>query len=213
MVTRLAVTDVVKSLNEVESRFNLIREIDLQFFPERFENLPELTGEETAMLDRVRQIHAYHRADGPLTEGTVNLLILSPLLYLAGFCEPPFKIRAEVSVEITHQERDEILRGKVDALVLQNLFWLVFVESKSSMFACLDAIPQAVVYMMANPVSQQPAFGLVTNGDDFIFVKLIKQPSRYALSTNFSLLEVPDNGLYRVLRVMKRIGEQIVSEV
>ncbi|MEQ8973327.1 MAG: type I restriction endonuclease subunit R [Coleofasciculus sp. C1-SOL-03] len=209
MVTKLAVTDVVKSLNQAESRFNLIREIDLQFFPEWFENLPELTAQETAMLDRVRRIHAYHRADGPLTEGTVNLLILSPLLYLAGFCEPPFKIRAEVSVEITHQQRDEILRGRIDALVLQNLFWLVFVESKPSTFACLDAIPQALAYMMANPVSQQPAFGLVTNGDDFIFVKLVKQSSRYALSTNLSLLEVPDNGLYRVLRVMKRIGEQI----
>jgi hypothetical protein len=34
----------------------------------------------------------YHRAEGDLPEGTVMLLVMSPLLAIAGFYDPPFKI-------------------------------------------------------------------------------------------------------------------------
>ncbi|MGB7440265.1 MAG: hypothetical protein WA919_04295 [Coleofasciculaceae cyanobacterium] len=134
-------------------------------------------------------------------------MLVSPLLYLAGFCDPPFKLRAEKSIEIAVEERDEIYRGRVDTLVLQNQFWVTVIESKRTTFSYWDAIPQALAYLVANSHPEQPAFDLVTNGDNFIFIKLVKEPvALYDLSTDFSTFARPQNELYEVLRVMKGIG-------
>ncbi|MBD0346303.1 MAG: type I restriction endonuclease subunit R [Coleofasciculus sp. Co-bin14] len=206
MPISLAVTEAITSINEAESRFNLSRNSDLQFFSEWQENLPELTQAERQTLDRIKNSYLYNSADGAMTEATVNLLLVSPLLYLAGFCDPPYKLRGEKSVEIAVEERDEIYRGRIDALVLQNQFWLTLVESKQTKFSFSVAIPQALAYMMANPHSAPSTFGLVTNGDSFLFIKLVKEPvAQYDLSTDFSIFARPQNELYEVLRVMKRI--------
>jgi hypothetical protein len=64
--------------------------------------------------------------------------------------------------------------------------------------------------MMANPHPERPTFGLITNGDSFIFIKLVKEPvAQYDLSTDFSIFARPQNELYEVLRVMKQIGTLI----
>jgi hypothetical protein len=210
MAISLAVTEAITSINEAESRFKFNRITDLQFFSEWQENLPELTQAEQQTLDRIKNSYLYNSADGAMTEATVNLLLVSPLLYLAGFCDPPYKLRGEKSVEISVEERDEIYRGRIDALVLQNQFWLTLVESKQTKFSFSVAIPQALAYMMANPHPEQPSFGLVTNGDSFLFIKLVKEPvAQYDLSTDFSIFARPQNELYEVLRVMKRIGTLI----
>jgi predicted type IV restriction endonuclease len=210
MAISLAVTEAITSINEAESRFNLSRNSDLQFFSEWQENLPELNQAERQTLDRIKNSYLYNSADGAMTEATVNLLLVSPLLYLAGFCDPPYKLRGEKSVEIAVEERDEIYRGRIDALVLQNQFWLTLVESKQTKFSFSVAIPQALAYMMANPHSARSTFGLVTNGDSFLFIKLVKEPvAQYDLSTDFSIFARPQNELYEVLRVMKRIGALI----
>lgn len=210
MAISLAVTEAITSINEAESRFNFSRITDLQFFSEWQENLPELTQSERESLDRVKNSYLYNSADGAMTEATVNLLLVSPLLYLAGFCDPPYKLRGEKSVEIAVEERDEIYRGRIDALVLQNQFWLTLVESKQTKFSFSVAIPQALAYMMANPHPARSTFGLVTNGDSFLFIKLVKEPvAQYDLSTDFSIFARPQNELYEVLRVMKRIGALI----
>jgi Type I restriction enzyme R protein N terminus (HSDR_N) len=196
----LAVTDTVTTLNQAEARFNLHRTTDPQFFPEWVDALPELTEQEQKTLDRIKTIYLYQRADGALAEGAINLL-----LYLAGLCDPPFKIRAEVSVKIEIADGDTTLQGRIDTLVLQNRLWIVVVESKRTTFPCPDAIPQVLAYMMANPNSDLPSFGLVTNGDQFIFVKSVKTPlPLYDLSDDFSLFS-RRNELSEVLRILKRL--------
>lgn len=206
MPQTLAVIDVITTINQAEDRFNLRRAADLQFFPEWFEALPELTEQEQQRLDHIKTVYLYQRADGSLAEGAVNLLLLSPLLYLAGLCDPPFKIRAEVSVKIEIVDGYKTLQGRIDTLVLQNRLWIVVVESKRTTFPCPDAIPHALAYMMANPVPDLPSFGLVTNGDQFIFVKSAKTPiPQYDLSDDFSLFSRLCNELWDVLRVLKRL--------
>jgi hypothetical protein len=54
----------------------------------------------------------YHRAEGDLPEGTVMLLVMSPLLAIAGFYDPPFKIAAK-SVELLLDDGEELLRGRI----------------------------------------------------------------------------------------------------
>lgn len=210
MPQTFAVTDVITTLNQAEAQFNLRRASELQFFPEWFENLPELDEQERQTLDRIKTTYLYQRADGVLAEGVVNLLLTSPLLYLAGLCDPPFKLRAEVSVKIELDDGDTMIQGRLDTLVLKNSLWIVVVESKRTTFPCPDAIPQALAYMMANPNSDLPSFGLVTNGDQFIFVKSAKYPSlQYDFSDDFSLFGRRHNELWDVLRILKRLKDVI----
>lgn len=135
---------------------------------------------------------------------------MSPLLYLSGLCDPPFKLRGEVPVEIQVEDAGQILSGRIDALVLHDRFWLVRAESKQARLSFPMAIPQALTYMMGSPNQIDPLFGVVTNGDAFLFLKLVKQPQPiYALSDDFSLFRQSQNELYPVLKIFKRIGQLV----
>lgn len=88
-MVQIAITKVITTLNEAEAKFNLRRTEDDRFFTEWFEGLLELTDSEKTSLDRVKDRYRYHRDDGLLAEGAVNLIVVSPLLELAGFYDPP----------------------------------------------------------------------------------------------------------------------------
>jgi hypothetical protein len=211
-MSAIAVTEAVKSIHQAEKIFGLVRSTDPRFFFEWTKDLTALQVGEEAALDRIKTSYLYNNAEGPLTESTVNLLLLSPLLYLTGFCDPPFKIRGEMSVEITAEESGTTFSGRVDALVLQNQLWLILVESKQAKFSFSAAIPQALSYMMASPNLDQPTFGMVTNGDGFLFIKLVQQPRpMYALSDDFSMFTQSRNELYDVARILKRLGEGMLQ--
>lgn len=46
--------------------------------------------------------------------------------------------------------------------------------------------------MMATPDSEKPQYGMLTNGDDVLFIKLTLQPEKqYSLSRVFSLYTLP----------------------
>ncbi len=206
-MTSFAVTEAVRSLRQVESLFGLHRAADLTFFQEWQENLLALTTGEEASLDRIKTSYLYNSADGPLTESKVNLLLVSPLLHLSGFCDPPFRLRGEQSVEIMAEEGETVLRGRIDALTLQERVWLFLVESKQAKFSFSMAIPQVLTYMMGSPNQAEPLFGLVTNGDNFLFLKLVKQPQPlYALSDDFSLFRQSRNELWDVWQVLKHFA-------
>ncbi|PSN76094.1 hypothetical protein C8B47_29115 [filamentous cyanobacterium CCP4] len=137
------------------------------------------------------------------------LLVASPLLELAGFYDPPFKLKAEAAVEVVVDDGEEVLRGRIDALVLQQNFWVLVLEAKKTTISTRSALPQGLAYMMANTQIDQPTFGLLTNGDDVLFVKLSHQPAKqYSLSRVFSLYTLPEE-LQAVLQILKGIGKAI----
>ncbi|MCY7272237.1 MAG: type I restriction endonuclease subunit R, partial [Phormidesmis sp. CAN_BIN44] len=182
------------------------------FFPEWCENLPPLTDAERASLDLIRRRFIYHRQDGDLTEGTVTLLMGSPLLEMTGFYDHPFKMRGEASIELVLDQDDEEvepLRGRIDILTVQNRFWVVILESKRTTISATTALPQTLAYMMANPHPQQPIFGMVTNGDDIFFVKLVQTGiPQYAISRTFSPF-ASSRELYNAAQVLKNVSRMI----
>lgn len=109
----------------------------------------------------MRKNYLYQISDGTLLEETVKLVILSPLLELAGFDSTPYKFRAEVPVEIeVLGDDDEILRGRIDGLVLLEQLWVVVIESKKTTFDLEIALPQALAYVAASPRRDLPLYGM-----------------------------------------------------
>lgn len=212
MAQTLAISKELTSMAAVQERFNLTYATGDRFFTEWFENLPALTNADQATLTHLQQRFFEHRDRGSLPEGTVDKLIVSPLLDLAGLYDSRFTIRTEAQVEILLEDRDELIQGRIDTLILQEQFWVLVVEAKNTTLSLSVAIPQALTYLMANPDSDRPVFGLVTNGDEFRFIKLLKQPtlnSQFDLSDVFSLLPPQRSKLHQVLQVLKQLSNSI----
>ncbi|HBC41968.1 MAG TPA: type I restriction endonuclease subunit R [Pseudanabaena sp.] len=203
-MTTIAVTDTIRSFTEVESRFGLTRSLDPDFFSEWQQNFEPLTQIEKSTLDRIKHSYLRHINEGFLSEGVVNLLVVSPLLFLANFLDAPFSLRSEEAIEIVDQDLDITYKGRIDALVFKESIWIVLVEAKRSSFSFLVAVPQALTYMMASPNGDFPTYALVTNGDHFMFVK--KHGSQYDLSDDFSLFKRSQNELYPVLQILKSLA-------
>jgi hypothetical protein len=198
------------TLGELESKFRLTAARDPQFFFEWKSAGSEVTQEEIQTLDRIKSNFENLLKDPPLLEGAVKMVVLAGLLDLAGFYQPPFRIKTETQTSISSPDEDGlIIRGAIDVLVVLEKLWVLVIEAKMSNFSLTAALPQALSYMLA---SDQPVtFGLIANGSDFIFLKLDRDTDpHYATSRVFSLL-TPGNELIEVLMILKHIGQLIVS--
>lgn len=205
-----AITKAILSFRDAEAKLNLRRSADPHFFHEWEATLPELTTAEKLSLERLSDRYLQYLEAGEVSEGTLNIILLSPLLNILGFCDPPYRIRGEAWVEVqTAVDAEEgvvTLEGRIDALTVQEQFWLIIIEGKRGGFNVLQAVPQTLAYMSAAPNPERPVFGLVTNGYDYLFVKLVGQNSReFALSHNFTLLSGEQSNLFRVARILKHL--------
>ncbi|MEQ9668895.1 MAG: type I restriction endonuclease subunit R [Coleofasciculus sp. G2-EDA-02] len=210
MVTGVGITDTIKSLNDLRVRCNLRQADDERFFSEWVDNLPELDEREQAGVARIKQRYDYHRGDGLLLEGTINLVVVSPLLELAGFLDPPFRIRSPYGVGLELDDPEETIRGFIDTLVVQEQLWILVIESKRTSIPVPAALPQLLAYMLASPQGGSSAFGMATNGDEFVFLKLSQGDSpEYDVSRTFSLFP-RRHELGEVLRILKRLGQAVV---
>jgi predicted type IV restriction endonuclease len=197
------------SLLELREQFGLMVAQDLQFFSEWQSSAPDITAAEIQTLDRIKANFENLMATPPVLEGAVKMVIVSGLLDLAGFYRQPFNIYAEKQIEVSSPGEEEgvIIRGMIDVLVVRGLLLILVIESKMSSFALNVALPQALSYMMAG--SQPVTFGLITNGIDFIFLKLAKEGTpQYSTSRVFSLLTA-GNELVEVLQILKALGGAI----
>ena len=201
----IAITEAIITLANAENRFNLQRSDDPAVFPEWQVSLPALSDLEQQELVKLRQRYLYQRSQGQLLESTALLLLVSPLITLAGFYDPPFTVRAEESVQLTLPDTEEVLQGRLDVLVLLDQVWVV-VEAKKTALSVWSALPQTLAYLQGTPTPQRPTYGLMTNGDEFVFVKCTQasttSPKVYALSRPFAIFVAPQE-LATVLQILK----------
>lgn len=194
------------TMHDVEEKFGLQQVEGEQFFQEWQGDLPDITDCEKQWLDQTKT-DFLTLIKYPLHEEIVKMVVLSPLLSLAGFYRHPFRPVAEKQVDIAVEDEEEIVRGRIDVLVLHRQLWITAIESKRKGLNVSEALPQALFYMMGSPNTDKPVFGLATNGSEFLFIKLNKQDSpQYALSELFTLRR-RENDLYNVLGVLRRLGE------
>jgi hypothetical protein len=210
MLSSRAVTEAVTSLNDAERILQITRSHDPDFFLEWRDALLELTDLERQTLDRLKERYSYYAADNTIVEGTLNIIMLAPLLELGHLCDPPFKLRAEQSVRVTLEDHEMILQGFIDALVIHERFWIIVIESKRYGFNVSFALPQALAYMMANPVKERPLFGLATNGEDYIFIKLERASDRYDFSDKLTLSTIDNRQFYQTFQILKTLKQKII---
>lgn len=207
MVESIAISQGITSLTELHLKFNLTRNQRVNFFREWTDNLPNINDREKQVLDGLKERYLYYAADNSITEGTLNIIMISPLLELANLCDPPFKIKAEQAVKIELKDSDIILQGFIDALVIKEQFWVIVIEAKRYGFNVSLAIPQALAYMMANTKQKSATFGLVTNGEDYIFIKVNHQDKQYDLSDKLTLAKRNNQEFYQVFQIIKNIKQ------
>lgn len=198
------------NLGDIKERFHLQAIRDSQFFFEWQGDLPAISDAEKQWLDQIKD-NFLSFADYPLHEEIIKLSVLAPLLFLAGLMQLPFMPEAEKPVEIVLDTEDEVIRGRIDVLILHQHLWAIVVEAKRQQLNVSLALPQALLYMMSSPNDQKPTFGFAINGTEFLFIKLMRHnPPQYGLSRLFSLVN-PGNDLYTVLGVLKQLRDIVLQ--
>jgi hypothetical protein len=194
------------TLYDLEQRFGLVQSDEPDFFEEWQTDLPILTSVEIDRLVRVRTAYD-NLARRSVLESTVKLAVVSPLLDLSGLFFPPFYVSTEEEVEVTVDSHDLVVRGRMDVLVLKEQFWVLVIESKRAELSLKVGIPQVLAYMLGAPKPERPVYGLVTNGSNFVFLKLEQQDGPTFDRSKEFVLET-DHDLEMVLRIMKRLAER-----
>ena len=198
-------------LHDLKTKFGLELVQDETFFPEWLENLSTVSASEQAALDRIKRNYLY-LLEYPVMESIVKMVVLSPLLDIAGFYEPPFRVDGETNISVSAEDEGEIIQGAIDVVVIQGQLWVTTIEAKNSEFSISKAIPQTLAYMLAAPDRERPVFGMVLNGSELLFLKLVRnEASRYATSNLFSLFN-RGNDLYAVLSVLKRLKDFVKAD-
>ncbi len=177
---------------------------DEHFFPEWQAALPPVTIPEQQQLDRIIEGFNNLLEYPPLLEDVIRMAVVDPLLFLCGFYLPPFYVRSEYAVEIGDVEDSILIKGSLDTIVLKDQVWVLVVESKQATYSVEAGRAQILSYMLASP--QPITYGLITNGESFMFIKLVKNSHpQYATSKLFGIFNPGD--LATVFSILRYLGD------
>jgi predicted type IV restriction endonuclease len=200
------------TLTDLRHRFGVHLKTSDSDFQEWLIQAPAVSEAEAIALERIRRNYEYLSQEEPPLEEVVKLVVVSPLLDLAGFYQPPFLIKAEVSttIEVTDDPNIAPIIGKIDVLVVQEALWVLVIESKPTRLDVTAGIAQAIAYLLGAPTNQNTLYGMVTNGREVLFLKLERgvQPPQYSRSSTYRLLENIQER-QQILQGLKQIGAWI----
>jgi hypothetical protein len=207
------------TLEEVHQYLKLQRSLARPTYGELL-RLEAVTEFERQEIEQIRlDFQAYWQA-GKVLESQIQLLVVGPLLRLAGFYRTPINLtleqamtpgRSETIAEIEIVDDDRTIGGRLDLLAAQRggdtPFWILVVESKNSQVEALNGLPQLLTYATEGLKTQEAVWGLTTNGISYYFVQLLAGAVvRYQLLPELNLFD-PDRSL-QLLQVLKAICGQ-----
>jgi hypothetical protein len=200
------------TLSNLRQTFGLRLNSGDRFFDEWLNNSPTLTEAELQGLDRLTRNYTYLSEEEPPLEEIIKLVVVSPLLDLAGFYQFPFLVKAEVStsIEVADEANAMVVQGRIDILVIQDSFWILVIESKPARLDVTAGIPQALTYLLSAPNLQSSCYGMITNGREVLFLKCDRHEDvpQYTRSHTYRLLENTAERI-QVLQGLKQIGSYI----
>lgn len=176
-------------------------------------SLEPLTEFEQQELVQIRHDFRAYLIDGEVLEGQIKLLVISPLLRLAGFFHSLIKISLEQDIDnIVIEDEDSTITERFDILAVNKdqpitkdiAFWLLVIESKNSSINSFEGLPQLLTYAHQSLERQEVVWGLTTNGMDYRFV-LIRQgnPPTYQQMPILNLMD--SESAIQLLQVLKAI--------
>jgi hypothetical protein len=175
--------------------------------------LEPLTEFEQQELAQIRDDFENYLVEGKVLEGQIKLLVIGPLLRLAGFYRSPIKISLEQDIDdIVIEDEDTEIKGRFDILAVNKeyptatdvAFWILVIESKNSSINAFEGLPQLLTYAHQSLEHQKIVWGLTTNGMQYQFV-LIRQgnPSTYQQIPLLNLMD--SESAIELLQVLKAI--------
>jgi hypothetical protein len=175
--------------------------------------LENLTEFEQRELVQIRNDFDNYLTIGKVSEGQVKLLVVGPLLRLAGFYRSPIQISVEEDIaDIDITDEDTKITGRMDILAVNKAqqttaniyFWILVIETKNSLADVLAGLPQLLTYAFKSLEHQTSAWGLVTNGARYQFVYLQPgNPPTYQLMPLLNLMESEPS--IQIIQVLKAI--------
>lgn len=176
-------------------------------------SLEPLTEFEQQELAQIRDDFENYLIEGKVLEGQIKLLVIGPLLRLAGFFHSPIKISLEQDIDaIVVEDEDTKITGRFDILAVNKeqptatdvAFWLLVIESKNTSVNSFEGLPQLLTYAHQSLEPQELVWGLTTNGMQYQFV-LIRQgnPPTYQQMPLLNLME--SERAIQLLQVLKAI--------
>lgn len=199
------------SLEEVEWLLNLEEREGGNFTS--LLSLEPITTSEQAEIEQIRQDFRPYLRGKKALEGQVRLVVVAPLLRLAGFYHPPIQLRVEEDIErIYIEDDDRIIVGQFDIVAVSKHpprtnavdFWVLVIETKRSELNSFEGLPQLLTYASGSLEYQESVWGLTTNGMHYQFVYLQRgNPSTYQLMPLLNLFE--SDSAICLLQVLKAI--------
>jgi hypothetical protein len=207
MITTLNAKNL--SLQEVHQLLGIEERLDNITF-DLLLNLEPLTEFERQEMFQIRKDFREYLRLGKVSEGQVKLLVLAPLLRLAGFYKQPIQLNLEQDIaEISIEDEDTRITGRLDILAVRRskeppFLWIVVIESKNSGIDALEGLPQLLTYAHHSLENQKTVWGLTTNGVSYRFVYLQSgNPSTYHILPEVNLVDL-DRAL-QLLQILKSL--------
>ncbi|NEO91222.1 MAG: restriction endonuclease subunit R [Moorea sp. SIO3G5] len=199
------------SLEDVHRLLNLEENYDGSFTP--LLSLEPLKDVEKQELVQIKNDFRPYLRSGKVSEGQVKLVVIAPLLRLAGFYHYPITISVEEGIaEIDSEDEETRITGRLDILAINNqqpkpankYFWVLVIETKNSLADVTAGLPQLLTYASKSLEHQKSVWGLVTNGLRYQFVYLQQETSpTYQLMPLLNLME--SESCLQLLKVLKAI--------
>ena len=199
------------SLDDVHRFLNFQKQYNSSFTP--LLSLETLTEIDQQELEQIRNDFDSYLTVGKVSEGQIKLLVVGPLLRLAGFYRSPIQITLEENIaDIDIEDEGTKITGRMDILSVNKVqkitanmyFWLLVIETKNSLADVLVGLPQLLTYALKSLEHQSSVWGLVTNGARYQFVYLQPgSPSTYQLMPLLNLMESEPST--QILQIFKAI--------
>ncbi|TAF50787.1 MAG: restriction endonuclease subunit R [Oscillatoriales cyanobacterium] len=166
------------ALPEVIDRLQLQIQFEADFRPSL--DLQTLSAYEIQQIAELRQNWQRYYLQGKISENQVQVAALSPLLWMSGYLsDPTLQISMEEVIdEIAIEDGDTVIRGRMDLWVGRQLIGdrvplcVLIVEAKNSAISPAAGLPQLLTYAGTVLERQDVVWGLVSNGLDYVFVRL-----------------------------------------
>ncbi len=199
------------TLSQVHQLLKLNKQPNGSFSP--LLSLEPLTEFEQQELAQIRDDFENYLIEGNVLEGQIKLLVIVPLLRLAGFYRSPIKISLKLDIaDIIIEDEDTRITGRFDILAVNKAqptardiaFWILVIEAKNSSINSFEGLPQLLTYAHQSLERQKLVWGLTTNGTDCRFVLL--RPGNPPTYQQMPLLNLMDSeSAIQLLQVLKAI--------